>query len=797
MQDGSDIRRVLLIGQPGYGKSMLLNKITLDWTDTVLSQDHDKTKNKDIMFTRTFDILIYIDLCKWAHNDTITDYLKIETDTENFHTFLQENSSKCLFILDSWDEFAWKDKEGQIAKLTNGDIFQESTVIIASKFMEKKILPDYKDKTCIIQGFSEKQAKAFVINMFGNDKILTTLGTELISDPFMLHAVCFLYRNDIPITVCLSRFFVEMVLCVINREKIRRKVTKRLSLNAYDKDLLSIGKLALAGLTKARNIKKVFSEEEANESETGVVGIGCDLGLLHRITHKSPRYPVQVAFPHRLLQEFLAAIYVANDTAGFEILENFLKSLIEVHDLQMLIIFISGLSNVKGYHFINKVIELSRQSSHYGDKCPEFCWAGWVSLDLQWDQLHARKADNITPFVLKCLWEMSREQERVFPFCKKETYSKQTVSLQPDLNFKVIPIEKVNELVELGDVKFDKGIAVRLYNLNDDISITEDSDISFSCLKERRPDILDVKNLKRNCRYTSFVEWLANQKQLVKFYMAVAYIPLVEMKAILKTIGLHVNMNLKTLFLKEVDLTDAEMELCETIRKLHFLYFFCLQNVTFAKTYAADICEEFAGKNTSPLLERLDLAGTNMSGAKDKLSKVIKCQSNLKELKLDDTDMTESQTKEVCSLLAGNKSLVSLGLSNNNLRDAIGSLTPKLNEMDHLKDLNVSETDITETQLLDLLQSIPQDMKALLTWQPKTFDKEYTIEVNIQNVKSLEVVHINLSEKQALCVFKDIEVCTEREWGSKRPKIADCLRKISKDYDRFTSEQLQKKKKQS
>ena len=660
LQGTSEARRVLLIGRPGCGKSMLLNKITLDWTDTILSQEKSGNTSEEISFTSKFDFLIYIDLSKSGPSDTITDYLKLETNNEEFLNYLKEESSKCLFILDSWDEFSRKEK-GQIEKLAKGDLFQESAMIIASKFMEKNLLPDYKDKTCIIQGFSEKQAKMFVQKLFDNDNVLATLGFDIFSDPFMLHAACFLFKNDIPVTVSLSRFFVEMLIFILKYANRRKDTSPSVSLDACKADLLSVGKLALFGLTKATNIKRVFTENEANEIESGVVTKGCHLGLLHRVFENNRHNPVQVTFPHRIVQEFLAAIYVANQKEGFEILDKYISSLVIVHDLQMLITFICGLSNETGHYFINKVKEISQNMETLGNECPDFCWAGWINIEHQWDQLYARKADNITPFVLKCLWEMSNKQDTFFPFMINSTSPILPVLLQPDLNCKIVSLKKVQQLVQRGKVKFDKCNVVRLYNITYDESIMEDSTDLFNFLPQGMTHILDVQNLRSKCRQDSLVRWLENQKQLFKFYMTHVAMPQNDMRAVLKTIRIHLNKNLRTLFLREVDLAGTEKELCETILQLHSLYFFCLQNPIISESYAANICEVLSDKEKSPQLERLAIIGTNLSSAEDKLGKMIACQRQLKELKLDDTKMTEAQAQEVCSLLSGKTSIISLG----------------------------------------------------------------------------------------------------------------------------------------
>ena len=485
----------MLIGQPGYGKSMLLNKIKFDWTNSVLPRQNGETEHisEDIIFTKKYDILIYIDLSKCSSNDTIADCFKAVANTEESLSYLEKESSECLFILDSWDEFAWKEMEGhEIVKLSNGHIFKACTVIIASKLADQTLLPDYKDKTCIIQGFTQdQQARTFVqkycdkenvLRSFEIENVSQSLGTELITDPFMLHAACFLFKNGVPLTDSLSSLFTKLVLITIKQAK-SRSAPKISSLDDCKTELLSIGKLALTELTNTENQKRVLTEEKANTIEAGR-----NLGLLHGIPEESQENPVQVTFPHSRLKEFLAAIYVVSEKEGFSILDKYIQSLVRVHDLQKLITFICGLSNETGYHLMNKVITMGQNNPPFGADCQNFCWAGWAKPDYIWVQLHTREAENITPFILNCLWEIWRrsDSQNIFPFSANETATTEVVSLQPDLNFKMISLKKVNQLYEMGAVKFDKGNVMHLYNLNDDESIKEDPTFHSSFYQKRQ-----------------------------------------------------------------------------------------------------------------------------------------------------------------------------------------------------------------------------------------------------------------------------------------------------------------------
>ena len=248
---------------------------------------------------------------------------------------------------------------------------------------------------------------------------------------------------------------------------------------------------------------------------------------------------------------------------------------------------------------------------------------------------------------------MSRKQDNVFPFSKSKTCQKPTFSLQPDLNFKTISPKKVRDLVHSGYVKFDKGNVARLYhlNVNDDEFVGRDCIVDFDFLQEVVPDVFDIQSLKDKYRCNSLITWLEKQKQLVKFYMSDVMMSRFEMMSIVKTIRVHLNANLRTLFLREVDLNGVEQELCETLLQLHYLYFFCLREAKISKKCAADICKVFSNNKKFPELERLDFIATNLSGAENNLGKAIACQIRLKELKLDDTKMTDTQAQEVCRVL--------------------------------------------------------------------------------------------------------------------------------------------------
>ena len=468
----------------------------------------------------------------------------------------------------------------------------------------------------------------------------------------------------------------------------------------------------------------------------------------------------------------------------------------------MLIIFICGLSPEIGHKFIDSVIEMRQNDLPFGEECPDFCWAGWAtSLKYIWVQLSTRKAENITPFILKCLWEMretSTMQKREFPFKTNETAPKEVVSLQPDLNFEMLSFKKVNQLYEMGAVKFDKGNVMHLYNLNDDESIKEDPNIPFQFFPDKTTEIFCLHNLKCKCRYDSLVEWLGNQKQLVKVYMSDINMPPKEMKHVLKTIGTDLSEKLRILFLRDVDLNGAEKELCNTISQLPSLYYFSLRKAKMGEGCAASICKVFSDKEKFKQLKRLDLSGTDLSSAKEKLSEAI--TRELKELKLNDTNMTKTQTQDVCSVVASNTSLISLGLSKNNLSKAVNNLASQINKMVSLKDLNISSAQITKEQMLKLVQNLPQSITALFMWELKAINKKYKSEV-VDKLKALKkmnlkVVQMNLSEEIALCLQHslNLEVCTTSDGVFEKPEIAKCLRMIAKEYDKFTSQELRTEK---
>ena len=101
------------------------------------------------------------------------------------------------------------------------------------------------------------------------------------------------------------------------------------------------------------------------------------------------------------------------------------------------------------------------------------------------------------------------------------------------------------------------------------------------------------------------------------------------------------------------------------------------------------------------------------------------------------------------------------------------------------------------SQMLKLVQNLPQSITALFMWESEAIAKEYESEVvdkikELNLRKNIKVVQMNLSEEIAHCLQHslNLEVCITSEGVFEKPEIAKCLRMIAKEYDKFTSQEL-------
>ena len=368
--------RILLLGRPGVGKSILGCKIALDWSDIIdgrtktsgaklhgmepvqstnLPQDIPSSQSKNVTqdipsdqsrdmteselnFLQQFSLLLHIDLSRVRPNSNLCDVISeqilvdqgwnLQQSVQSLINYMHKFKQKVMLILDGWDSFNPMFCP-EITEIVNRRSFPDATVLITSRIREGRVMPKAVQATFMIKGFNLKQAKQFIAKVFhlikftasGDDLVNFVTDHylwELYSAPLMLTYLCLLYSNGLPFQDKITNLFCSMANLILKTHELKTTKTAVadviVTFSDFHDVLCDLGKLAYFGL-KDNNTQTVFSEEE-------VIKIGgeaiLDVGLLHKITSGSPSsQSCLFRFENKSMQEFLAAVYVCNDEAAF------------------------------------------------------------------------------------------------------------------------------------------------------------------------------------------------------------------------------------------------------------------------------------------------------------------------------------------------------------------------------------------------------------------------------------------------------------------------------------------------
>ena len=325
------LRFVLMEGEPGIGKSTLAKELALRW-----AKQSDKLLNQYVTV-----ILIQLRFETYHKTKRIED-LFIEFEdinmTELKLAIKKRKGEGILWILDGFDELPYHLRSNSIfIQLISGDILPKSTVIVTSRPVASDplltFLYKHDSKRISIRGFDSDKTLEYASKYFDNSQVFSEFQAyysgnlvieSMLYNPLNCYIVCTIFNDFIlmdnkqyPRTmtalynhyvhVLLKRHLLDVGIITdidynMPKKMIREIDFKNSGLGNIWKNFSLLSKIAYDGVMKQ---KYIFGKELHNVTKLSMM----DTIVNHFAFNKDE----SSSFLHTTLQEYLAAIYLANN----------------------------------------------------------------------------------------------------------------------------------------------------------------------------------------------------------------------------------------------------------------------------------------------------------------------------------------------------------------------------------------------------------------------------------------------------------------------------------------------------
>ncbi|XP_033646472.1 protein NLRC5-like [Asterias rubens] len=255
-REGYPIKRIVVSGSAGIGKTTLIDKVAYDW-----ARGNSETLNK-------FKLVFALKMHSLQQSSNLEDAIFSEklltkdcVDQSALKEFVDKNQDKVLILLDGFDEFKFDPLHtssfGSILNILNRKLGPEYWVVITSRPpLDKLINSSLVEKPYAhvrVEGFSHTDKEEYVNKFFTDDHVKASKLTEqikqsetlsdLAKSPMLLLLMCLLMgstKNTLPHTM--TRLYNKALKYIFKRK------TRDIKDDAISKILISIGKVALGSL---------------------------------------------------------------------------------------------------------------------------------------------------------------------------------------------------------------------------------------------------------------------------------------------------------------------------------------------------------------------------------------------------------------------------------------------------------------------------------------------------------------------------------------------------------------------
>ncbi|XP_071801310.1 NLR family CARD domain-containing protein 4-like isoform X2 [Asterias amurensis] len=330
---GDDIKRVILKGLAGRGKSTILDKMAYDWACGEALQQFEL-----VFVLRMSAVEQSTELIDSIFEQIFAEDTKI--DKGALDSFIRDNEEKVLILFDGFDELKTPalDKAlfGSILKILNRKKYRECFVVVTTRpsHYHKLVTESLIQKPFTqvgVEGFDKEDIKKYVKRFYSDDHdkaerlIQTIKSSNVLSDlaksPMLLLLICILWRDNSTLPETMSRIYSDALQYIFHRKN-------KMSSDEISKVTNELGKIALLGLLAPKQ-QLAFPEQVF---EPNVYKSALEAGILTRQkVLKGMKSHNSIQFLHKTFQECCAGKYLQSlletDPVEFQkILDKMIKS---------------------------------------------------------------------------------------------------------------------------------------------------------------------------------------------------------------------------------------------------------------------------------------------------------------------------------------------------------------------------------------------------------------------------------------------------------------------------------------
>ena len=315
--------RAIIYGEAGSGKTTALQNIALWWLDgqmTVLPP---------------YDFVFLIPL-RLVQSHSIIDIICLDcqllpkvTFGDSLSRSLAMKSEQVLFLLDSYEELPAVQAE-ELTKLISRDLNAHATVFITSR--PESQVTQIKPTPCIrakLQNFSEEDVKEYTAcYLQGDQEMLSDLeekfGMNFLDRPINLALACYMYTSlgikglhHVSQTQLFSEIVLQLLIVYIKKEShVDIALGNVLDFFSTDDRRLTGAKVFLKEICR-------LCHKTCQEGTKWLSTVNTDITvndfMNFGLFFPGPK-PNTIDLPHRLFQEFLAAVYLVRNQPAWEAL---------------------------------------------------------------------------------------------------------------------------------------------------------------------------------------------------------------------------------------------------------------------------------------------------------------------------------------------------------------------------------------------------------------------------------------------------------------------------------------------